>query len=77
MVTASHNPRNTTGSRCSTPPAARLSYDKGLKDVEALVDGISAPASIPPRSFKEIDGLDAMSGSSRAPGRGASRRPGS
>ena len=59
MVTASHNPPEYHGFKVFDATGGSLSYDKGLKDVEKLMDGISAPAVLPAAKFKEIDGLDA------------------
>ncbi len=57
MVTASHNPPQYHGFKVFDSSGGSMSYDKGLKEVEAVVAGIPAPASIPQRSFPEIDGL--------------------
>jgi phosphomannomutase len=58
MVTASHNPKEYHGFKVFDATGGSLSYDKGLKEVEALVQGISAPTPIPQRVFMEIDGLE-------------------
>jgi phosphomannomutase len=58
MVTASHNPPQYHGFKVFDSSGGSMSYDKGLKDVEALLAGISAPASIPQRSFPVVDGLE-------------------
>jgi phosphomannomutase len=58
MVTASHNPPEYHGFKVFDSTGGSMSYDKGLKDVEALVAGISAPATIPQKSFPEVDGLE-------------------
>jgi phosphomannomutase len=58
MVTASHNPPKYHGFKVFDSVGGSLSYDKGLKEVEKLVEGIKAPATIPERSFQEIDGLE-------------------
>ena len=58
MVTASHNPPQYHGFKVFDAVGGSLSYDKGLKEVEKLVDGITAPDSIPELSFQEIDGLE-------------------
>jgi phosphomannomutase len=58
MVTASHNPPQYHGFKVFDSVGGSLSYDKGLKEVEKLVEGIKAPAMIPERSFQEIDGLE-------------------
>jgi phosphomannomutase len=72
MVTASHNPPPYHGFKVFDAVGGSLSYDKGLKEVEKLVEGIKAPAAIPERSFKEIDGLeryvDFIAGSQKKPG---------
>jgi phosphomannomutase len=58
MVTASHNPKEYHGFKVFDAVGGSLSYDKGLKDVEKLVEGIAAPPSIPERAFPETDGLE-------------------
>lgn len=58
MVTASHNPREYHGFKVFDAVGGSMSYDKGLKDVEALVAGIEAPATLPRKGFPEIDGLE-------------------
>jgi phosphomannomutase len=58
MVTASHNPKEYHGFKVFDHTGGSLSYDKGLKEVEALVQGISAPAPVPSHPFMEIDGLE-------------------
>ena len=47
MVTASHNPPEYHGFKVFDSSGGSMSYDKGLKDVEALVSGIAAPADDP------------------------------
>ena len=58
MVTASHNPTEYHGFKVFDATGGSLSYDKGLKDVEALVAGHRRPGVASRRtSFPEIDGL--------------------
>jgi phosphomannomutase len=74
MVTASHNPKEYHGFKVFDATGGSISYDKGLKDVESIVAGIPAPASIPPADLPEIDGLEdyvkfvAGAGGGKAPG---------
>jgi phosphomannomutase len=75
MVTASHNPPQYHGFKAFDASGGSLSYDKGLKDVEAIVASLAAKPGPAPRaaqraSFPEIDGLDAYIGflASRAVG---------
>jgi phosphomannomutase len=59
MVTASHNPKEYHGFKVFDATGGSLSYDKGLKDVEASMGSIAAaPAVLPKRNFEEIDGLE-------------------
>jgi phosphomannomutase len=58
MVTASHNPPEYHGFKVFDSTGGSMSYDKGLKDVEALVAGISAPPVIPQKSFPGVEGLE-------------------
>jgi phosphomannomutase len=58
MVTASHNPPEYHGFKVFDATGGSISYDKGLKDIELLVQGIEAPAVIAPREFPEVDGLE-------------------
>ena len=58
MVTASHNPKEYHGFKVYDSTGGSLSYDKGLKEVETLVQGISAPSSIHAHPIMEIDGLE-------------------
>jgi phosphomannomutase len=58
MVTASHNPREYHGIKIFDSRGGSLSYDKGLKDVEAMVTGIPAPSTLPARTFPESDCLE-------------------
>jgi phosphomannomutase len=58
MVTASHNPPEYHGFKVFDSSGGSMSYDKGLKDVEALVSGITVPSTIPEKSFPETDGLE-------------------
>jgi phosphomannomutase len=59
MVTASHNPKEYHGFKVFDATGGSVSFDKGLKDVEALLAGIPAPGPIPRADFPEIDGLEA------------------
>jgi phosphomannomutase len=74
MVTASHNPKEYHGFKVFVAKGGSLSYDKGLKDVEALMAGIEAPARIPRRKLKEIDGLESYVGFVAS--QGAMKKPG-
>jgi phosphomannomutase len=58
MVTASHNPKEYHGFKVFDGTGGSLSYDKGLKEVEAIVQTIAAPPSIPSPIFVEIDMLE-------------------
>jgi phosphomannomutase len=58
MVTASHNPKEYHGFKVFDATGGSLSYDKGLRDVEASMGSVTAPAAIPRRAFEEIDGLE-------------------
>ena len=69
MVTASHNPPQYHGFKVFDASGGSISYDKGLKDVEALLAGISAPSSIPQRTFPVVDGLAKYVGFVAAAGR--------
>ena len=74
MVTASHNPKEYHGFKVFDASGGSISFDKGLKDVETLMPEITAPSSIPQRTFPEIDGLEryvsfvAKAGTGSAPG---------
>jgi phosphomannomutase len=57
MVTASHNPKEYHGFKVFDSTGGSLSFEKGLKDVEAIVAGIPTPSSVPDRSFPESDSL--------------------
>ena len=46
MVTASHNPPQYHGFKVFDARGGSLSYDKGLRKVEALLEGIPAPSTI-------------------------------
>jgi phosphomannomutase len=76
MVTASHNPKEYHGFKVFDANGGSLSYDKGLKDVEALVEGIAAPARIPAASFEETDGLEKYVRFVAGAGKGAKPRAG-
>jgi phosphomannomutase len=76
MVTASHNPPEYHGFKVFDSSGGSMSYDKGLKEVEAVVSGITAPPVIPQRDIPRIDGLDsyvkfvaAAGGGAHLPGR--------
>ena len=58
MVTASHNPKEYHGFKVFDHTGGSLSYDKGLKEVEALVLGHQRSAPVPSHPFMEIDGLE-------------------
>ncbi|HET6485145.1 MAG TPA: phosphomannomutase/phosphoglucomutase [Spirochaetia bacterium] len=59
MVTASHNPKEYHGFKVFDATGGSLSYDKGLKDVEALFDKVPEVRTVPTRSFPEKDTLEA------------------
>jgi phosphomannomutase len=64
MVTASHNPPQYHGFKVFDATGGSLSYDKGLREVEAIVARLAAQPGPAPRaaqraSFPEIDGLPA------------------
>jgi phosphomannomutase len=74
MVTASHNPPQYHGFKAFDASGGSLSYEKGLKEVEAIVAGMAAEGA-PPRpdsrkSFPEIECLEEYVDfvASRAPG---------
>ena len=58
MVTASHNPKEYHGFKVFDATGGSLSYDKGLRKVEALVAGIAAPVSLSRRTFRRVEGLE-------------------
>jgi len=58
MVTASHNPPQYHGFKVFDSTGGSMSYDKGLKEVEAIVSSIAAPSAIPERSFPDVEGLN-------------------
>jgi phosphomannomutase len=58
MVTASHNPPQYHGFKVFDASGGSISYDKGLSEIESLVQGIEAPADIPTPGFAEVDGLE-------------------
>ncbi len=58
MVTASHNPPQYHGFKVFDARGGSLSYDKGLRKVEALLGGIPAPSAIPRQTMRQVDGLD-------------------
>lgn len=59
MVTASHNPPQYHGFKVFDATGGSISYDKGLSEVEKIVEAIPAPGSIPGRTFAQVDGLEA------------------
>jgi phosphomannomutase len=64
MVTASHNPPRYHGFKVFDATGGSLSYDKGLKEVESIVAGLStqpgpAPRAVERTSIPEVDGLEA------------------
>ncbi len=59
MVTASHNPPQYHGFKVFDGSGGSISYDKGLAAVEKVLDSVPAPASVPSRTFPEVNGLDA------------------
>jgi phosphomannomutase len=64
MVTASHNPPQYHGFKVFDSTGGSLNYDKGLREVEAIVARLAAQPGPAPRaaqraSFPEIDGLPA------------------
>jgi phosphomannomutase len=58
MVTASHNPPQYHGFKVFDAKGGSLSYDKGLKEVEALIAGIPAPSAISKPTIQHVEGLD-------------------
>jgi phosphomannomutase len=58
MVTASHNPKEYHGFKVFDGTGGSLSYDKGLSEVEKIVQAIPVPATVPRREFPRIDGLE-------------------
>jgi phosphomannomutase len=58
MVTASHNPPEYHGFKVFDASGGSISYDKGLSEVEKIVDGIPAPASVPAVDVGEVEGLE-------------------
>jgi phosphomannomutase len=58
MVTASHNPKEYHGFKIFDATGGSLSYDKGLREVESIVAGISAPSPVPSVAVPETDGLE-------------------
>ena len=59
MVTASHNPPPYHGFKVFDATGGSISYDKGLSEVEKVVEGIAAPATVPEKQVRQIDALDA------------------
>ncbi len=58
MVTASHNPPQYHGFKVFDAKGGSLSYDKGLRKVEALLAGIPAPSAIGQQAVRQVEGLD-------------------
>jgi len=58
MVTASHNPPEYHGFKVFDATGGSISYDKGLSDIETIVEKIPAPAVVPVCDFPEVDGLE-------------------
>ncbi|HEY9595560.1 MAG TPA: phosphomannomutase/phosphoglucomutase, partial [Spirochaetia bacterium] len=58
MVTASHNPPEYHGFKVFDGSGGSVSYEKGLDKVEGIIAGIPTPASVPTKTFPEVDGLD-------------------
>jgi phosphomannomutase len=58
MVTASHNPPEYHGFKLYDDRGGSVSYDKGLREIEALVTGMGEQPAQPGGSFEEVDRLD-------------------
>jgi phosphomannomutase len=58
MVTASHNPPQYHGFKVFDAKGGSLSYDKGLRRVEALIAGIPASAAVTTPAIRSVEGLD-------------------
>jgi phosphomannomutase len=58
MVTASHNPPEYHGFKLYDDRGGSVSYDKGLRDIEALVAGMDEEPVRPGGSFEEADRID-------------------
>jgi phosphomannomutase len=58
MVTASHNPPEYHGFKLYDDRGGSVSYDKGLREIEALVTGMGEQPARPGGSFEEVDRLD-------------------
>jgi len=58
MVTASHNPPEYHGFKLYDDRGGSVSYDKGLQEIEALVDGMGEEPPQPGGSFEEVDRVD-------------------
>ncbi|UCF99902.1 MAG: phosphomannomutase/phosphoglucomutase [Spirochaetaceae bacterium] len=58
MVTASHNPPEYHGFKLYDDRGGSVSYDKGLKEIEALIAGIGEEPARRGGSFEEADRLD-------------------
>ena len=58
MVTASHNPPPYHGFKVFDSRGGSLSYDKGLRMVEAMIAGIPAPSTIRRQDVPEVTSLD-------------------
>ena len=58
MVTASHNPPEYHGFKLYDERGGSVSYDKGLREIEALVAGMGEEPALPGGSFEEVDRID-------------------
>jgi phosphomannomutase len=58
MVTASHNPPEYHGFKLYDDRGGSVSYDKGLREIEALVAGMGEEPPLPGGSFEEVDRID-------------------
>jgi phosphomannomutase len=58
MATASHNPKEYHGFKVFDSQGGSLSYDKGLKNVEAILETLSAPERLPLKKFPESESLE-------------------
>ena len=58
MVTASHNPPEYHGFKLFDDRGGSVSYEKGLREIEALVAGMGDEPPLPGGSFEEVDRID-------------------
>jgi phosphomannomutase len=58
MVTASHNPPEYHGFKLYDDRGGSVSYDKGLREIEALVAGLGDEPALAGGSFEEVDRID-------------------